>query len=527
VQSLVPSYAQGFARCAAESEYPGLWHRLRAAWVSALGNTGSSVHNVVSGGEPMVMQNMVPSAAWAVGQHGWYLHGDGTGADNLETSTSYLQDDFTKFSMVCRWRGAWSNTKGHLGRVVNAGDGSLYLGCGNGANEIRFLVNGVTANANCEVVDATVWGTTQWNVSIGIRYAANDHKLFVNGIESATSAVNTGSIAPLAPNGWSLLSLVLNEFIGDVDVGLFYDRALTPPELMQLGTDPVAPFRLRRRVYAASAAPPLPVVASNQGSSMPVKRFRLDTKSAGAQALEGLWGPGPPGDLLYDMSAKGRGAGNHATRVGAGGRTQLSARGRVLLFNGVDDVWNTERPLGIGAASFTICAWVWLDSTVATAGASIAGSGDAGAGEWMFRVSPSSGVGAALSPYADAGGITPSAAAGTFHVVKEEWVHVAWNRDAAGVSNVYQNGVYMATDVTAADNLNTAKVMTIGGADGHATRWWKGMMDDVRYYSRALSLGEIGHIYNATRYQPYADIALGWIRRHGRPHRGHIRRVKP
>ncbi|MEE9185242.1 MAG: LamG domain-containing protein [Acidimicrobiia bacterium] len=256
---------------------------------------------------------------------------------------------------------------------------------------------------------------------------------------------------------------------------------------------------------------------------MSIKEFRLDRKAAGAQALEGLWGPGPPGDLLYDMAGVGKG--NHATRAGTGARSQLSDRGRVLLFNGVDDVWESERSLNIGTEAFTITAWVWLDSTVPGANASFASQGDTAAGEWMFRVVGSNVAGAQLGAYGDTGILNAAAPIGTFHPVKDEWVHVALTREVVAADcHVYQNGALMWTD-PAIVNLNTAKAFDIGGADDAAGRWWKGMIDDVRYYSRTLSLGEITHMYNATRYTPYADIALGRMRRYGRVDTGHVRRA--
>lgn len=259
---------------------------------------------------------------------------------------------------------------------------------------------------------------------------------------------------------------------------------------------------------------------------MSIKEFRLDRKSVGAQALEGLWGPGPRGDLLYDMSAKGMGKGNHATRTGTGPRTQMSDRGRVLLFNGVDDVWTTEFALGINTEAFTLCAWILLDSTVPTSAASMIGSGDGGAGEFMFRVSNSDVANARLSFYGNIGGISVSGGLGQFNAWKDIWVHAAVTRDAAGLSVLYQNGLLVSTDAAAADNLNTVELMTIGAADAHPTRWWKGMIDDVRYYSRALSLGQIAHIYESTRWTPYADITTTRIRRFGRHHWGHVRKAK-
>jgi len=256
---------------------------------------------------------------------------------------------------------------------------------------------------------------------------------------------------------------------------------------------------------------------------MSVKEFRLDAKSAGAQALEGLWGPGPPGDLLFDVSAKGRGRGNHATRVGAGARTQMSDRGRVLLFNGVNDLWETERSLEINADPFTLMAWVWLDTTVPTNLAAMLGSGFTAVAEWIFYVTPSTGgVPCRLWALGENGPISAAAALGTFDSAKDNWTHVAWTRTAGAVAYVYQNGIQVATDATAGSNLSTAKALQIGCADTNLLCWWKGMIDDVRYYRRALSIGEITHIYRTTRWTPYADILLRPTRRYLQRHRAEV-----
>lgn len=256
---------------------------------------------------------------------------------------------------------------------------------------------------------------------------------------------------------------------------------------------------------------------------MSIKEFRLDAKAEGVHGLDGLWGP-LVGDLLYDMSAKGRGRGNHATRVGTGARTQLSDRGRVMLFNGADDAWNCERAFSIGLRPFTVCAWVWLTGPPATTLPSPFSSGNVGAGEWMLRIVNAQNANAQGQFYGAAAAINALSPLGTFHATKDGWTHVAITRRGA-LGRLYQDGLLVASDATSASNLNTAAVFQIGSAGSGANYWWDGMIDDVRYYSRELSLGQLAHIHRTTQYTPYADIALGRIRRHGAVHTGHVRRA--
>jgi len=256
---------------------------------------------------------------------------------------------------------------------------------------------------------------------------------------------------------------------------------------------------------------------------MSIKDFRLDRKSAGAQALDGLWGPGPPGDLLYDMSGRG----NHATRIGSTPDFRNTERGLVPWYDGVDDAYNCERRINLDAVAFTVMAWVWSDSTVATTVPAVCGMGESNPGDWRIRLANAQNPGVSMTADGDAGGIACNAAAGSFDAVRDTWVHVAFTRwiGAAAGAALYQDGLLMATDAVAPDDLNVADVLQIGCCDNKANRWWKGYIDDVRWYSRALSIAQVTHIYRTTRYHPYADIALGRIRRHGRVHTGHVRRA--
>lgn len=260
-----------------------------------------------------------------------------------------------------------------------------------------------------------------------------------------------------------------------------------------------------------------------------MKQFRLDRKSTGAHNLEGLWGP-LEGDLLYDMSATGGGRGNHATRAGTGPRSQYDPqRGHCMLFNGTDDVYDCERSLinvarndGIRGL-YTLMAWVWLDPAVTQTYAGIISEDAAlAANSWRFSVMNSH-LATARLRFATVG-IVALADPGTFHGVKGEWVHVALTRRWDGLAgfntvwSLYQNAVLM--DSAIGGGLRADDPMAIGSGMHDANRWWHGMIDDVRQYSRCLTAAQITHIYETTRYHPYADLMLRPTRRYAFRHRG-------
>lgn len=260
---------------------------------------------------------------------------------------------------------------------------------------------------------------------------------------------------------------------------------------------------------------------------MSIKEFRLDRKSAGAHCLRGLWGP-KMGDLVYDVSATGGGKANHATRAGGEPRSVPSERGHVMLFDGVNDAYASERGLDLGGPTgieaFTVMAWVWLDSTVPQVAPGIMSQGAFGGTEWILWIGWANIANANL--WFSAIGISCEAPLGSFHAVKNQWVHVAASRQmiggGGGTVSIYQNGVLMDTDPTALNNVGTAKVLQIGSGQSEATRWFKGMIDDVRYYNRGMSIAEIHHVYQTTRYHPYADIMLRPTRRLVHRHRGEV-----
>jgi hypothetical protein len=232
--------------------------------------------------------------------------------------------------------------------------------------------------------------------------------------------------------------------------------------------------------------------------------FRINRKSPLVNCLAGLWGP-CQGDMLYDMAIPGKG--NHCSRVGGEPRWDLDTlRGYVPYFDGVNDSWDSERSLNIGWTAFTVCAWVWLDSTI-THGAVALGQTDVGVRRWAFWVQNADNANAQLRFNGIA--IVATAAAGSF--LKDQWVHIAASRrrrPGAQRMDLYQNGALVASDAFANSNLTATEPLTIGSFDADPIYYWKGKITDARYYNRGLTMAEVNWIYRTTRWETYKDIRL-------------------
>lgn len=74
-----PSWKSGFARSAAESMFPGLWHRKIGQWAAVLGPTGVDILHDVSGwGHDGPMAGFTPATDWVIDEMGYSLNYDAT-----------------------------------------------------------------------------------------------------------------------------------------------------------------------------------------------------------------------------------------------------------------------------------------------------------------------------------------------------------------------------------------------------------------------------------------------------------------
>jgi hypothetical protein len=190
------------------------------------------------------------------------------------------------------------------------------------------------------------------------------------------------------------------------------------------------------------------------------------------------------GSAVYDLSGNNyNGTIYGATRVQEG-------FGRALSFDGVDDYVSLGNVLNMGTSPFSILAWVLSFETGVTKGivgkkvsfSSIASAGyslgQASSGmRWGFRVGDGT------------NGVTAEGPTITIGV----WTFLAGTFDTTKTARLYVNGVLTASS----QNVNIGSVNTTADFKvGYIDTAWKGIVDEVLIYNRALSESEIRTLYN-------------------------------
>jgi hypothetical protein len=253
-------------------------------------------------------------------------------------------------------------------------------------------------------------------------------------------------------------SLSQFDFNGEMDEARFYTRALTTAEVAAL--------------YASSAKRSLSGF-SNQN--------RLVTNG-----LSVFWAFGESdvsGTTVSDRS------GNSNNGTLTNGPTLGSARvGKAIDLDGTDDrVVTIENPtgLGYGTGDFSWFAWIY-PRRINDSYEMIWSQGTGGIPYFAVRDDT-------LHFYIST---VYETAAG--YIIKDAWQHVGVVR-SGGVVTMYKNGVPYTTSATQDGSISApqyAYVSSYGSGGAHA---FKGLIDEVRIYNRALSQREIDQIFHGGR----------------------------
>ena len=221
--------------------------------------------------------------------------------------------------------------------------------------------------------------------------------------------------------------------------------------------------------------------APRRGASIPTAGCRRDSSApAGTTGLVAAYSFSEgTGNKVADIS----GNGNTGTLTN-GAWTTLGKYGRALVFNGTNAlVTINDSPSLHLSTGMTLEAWV-KPSVAKNASADVVYKG----ADAYFLQSSS---GTKLPSGGGSFGTTPVKAAsyGLTPLPLNTWTHIAQTYDGVTI-RFYVNGVQVSSRAQTGNIVTTTNSLQIGG-DSIYGQYFKGLIDDVRVYNRALSQAEV------------------------------------
>jgi hypothetical protein len=247
-----PSYKSGFARSAAESSSPGLWKGLYSSGM------GSQLYDIAARQPVSFYSN---TADRIVGKYGEAWHFNDT--RNAEAITlnhlgNTWLDGATEFTygLAFRYHGTDSSNEDTL-----MGQWSQLQG-GNDANARRAIIRYDSNNNQMDwfvfdgsdegVITAVSIEDDGWHVVLH-RFKSGEQTGWIDGVLVATDSSpgttivsSAHSKVPEIAGGHQATNMNRDPARVDVAAWWIWDRAITPTEIRQVSTDPLAPFRQRR-----------------------------------------------------------------------------------------------------------------------------------------------------------------------------------------------------------------------------------------------------------------------------------------
>lgn len=338
---------------------------------------------------------------------------------------------------------------------------------------------GVTVGNNAGHWLQSPMSSNTWH-HVVVQISANSvDALYIDGTPQTNLYGNTGfTVGVPATSGFSttLGRQGLNNaayFSGSLDDVRIYNRALSASEIQQLYT---------------SASPKYGV--------SPTITNTTNCTSGLSCGLVGYWTmDGKDTSWTSNTTQDKSGNGNTGTMVNMSTTTSptYGKVGQGLKFDGVDDFINKSNFSSISSYSFTMSAWVKLDST-ANQGIVWIGQSNSVQRNIVLAVYSST---YAVSIRNDTGE-SPR----TFDVAPNgTWQHLVVVVASSGYRQLYVNGIQaniILNGVTpSVPTINTLNIGRFGGSS--PIRYASGVIDDVRIYNRELSSAEIQQLYQQGR----------------------------
>jgi len=391
--------------------------------------------------------NTATSSAIVAGKIGQGLKFDGI-SDQIITGSDFIN---TLPVTITAWIRPTSLRAG-APRIVDNTKTRFYL---SSASRISFSSDGATGVISGNNVPIN----GKWQFVAVTRTAAGVANFYANGVPSGTANLNSGT-----PTAGSIVAIggisggaTSNPFEGSMDDVRIYNRVLTAAEIKQL--------------YNQSSAK----VNTSQNPA--------GTLSSG---LVGWWTF--DGKNLIQNAADSSGLGNNGTLQGFGATSSAVVAGKLgqgLKFDGVNDYVKIGT-YDIGGGTITTCAWVYI--TAATGNGAVIGDV-----AYFMAVTSTDGR---INVTSNNNNYANSASSA---ITNNKWNHVCAVRLDSGTASLYANGVLSGTPNQTNTIVTSAFTTAIGTRGNAPAFYFKGNIDDVRLYSRALSASEIKQLYNMGR----------------------------
>jgi hypothetical protein len=193
------------------------------------------------------------------------------------------------------------------------------------------------------------------------------------------------------------------------------------------------------------------------------------------------------------------------------------ANAAAIQGNGVDlenEATNNEQGLVITDASesgldtsgdFAVSFWVNAETWGNTDASPLVADNDNSVGWNSWAILYSSGSSRFNTYIAGGGSCTGQAFAGHSTVLNTgTWYHIVFNyNEAAGTSAMYKDGALISTSTGRGTNLPDCSYNFSIGENSSSGENFDGIIDEVGFWNRTLTFGEVGELYNSGTGIPY------------------------
>jgi hypothetical protein len=255
-----PPTLDRYAMNASMSANPGLWDGLFAAYVPVLGMPGSLLADLSGKGNPAAFA----SPAWGMGPVG-PVASMTTGVTNYLIAQDTPAQRVSEVSITVWFRNRTSEA--HYStlalKMYNNQSGPPYNNYGFEWNttSLQFDLSPGGSFHSCSLVDWGIVNGHNFGVLTGTYSQTAGARVYINGALVLTDAGVTGALSGYASTGNQLVigggggTGGVNPSVNiDLAAALFHNRPLASLEVAALASDPLLPFRLRRRTGGRGTA---------------------------------------------------------------------------------------------------------------------------------------------------------------------------------------------------------------------------------------------------------------------------------